>query len=228
MSQTLKIIQFNVWDRNRDPAATARWILAENADIVVIEEAGLRGEAVIEAISSQYLHRTTCAEAEICPTSILSKVPSRGGGTLTPDGLESRHAAAWATFGDGATAFSVAGTHFQWPEPIGAQDPQARLFAQMLDRFDPGTLIVAGDFNLTPWSFTLRRQDGRFGLIRRSRALATWPAGKIEHWGVNFPFPFLPIDHIYAGKAWKTVSVVRGPCLGSDHFPIVAVLTRDL
>jgi endonuclease/exonuclease/phosphatase (EEP) superfamily protein YafD len=147
---------------------------------------------------------------------------------FTPEGLESRHAAAWATFGNGEAAFSVAATHYQWPEPIGSQGRQARLFAEMFDRLDRDALIVAGDFNLTPWSFTLRRQDVRFGLIRRSRAVATWPVGKIEHWALNFPFPFLPIDHIYAGHAWKTVSIARGPRLGSDHFPLVAVLTRDV
>ncbi|HQR90495.1 MAG TPA: endonuclease, partial [Caulobacter sp.] len=43
----------------------------------------------------------------------------------------------------------------------------------------------------------------------------------------NAPAPFLPIDHVYAGGAWKTVSVVRGPALGSDHRPIVVKLRRD-
>jgi endonuclease/exonuclease/phosphatase (EEP) superfamily protein YafD len=87
-------------------------------------------------------------------------------------------------------------------------------------------LIVGGDFNLTPWSFGLRRQDARFGLVRLTRAMATWPAGKISHWRLNLPFPLLAIDHLYAGKSWRVVSVTRGPVLGSDHYPIVAVLTR--
>ena len=37
-------------------------------------------------------------------------------------------------------------------------------------------VIVAGDFNSTPWSFSLRRQDRWFGLERRTRALPSWPA----------------------------------------------------
>ena len=36
--ETLKIVQFNLWGRNRDPDATARWILETDPDIVVIEE----------------------------------------------------------------------------------------------------------------------------------------------------------------------------------------------
>ena len=226
--QTLKIIQFNVWDRNRDPIATARWISTEDADIVILEEAGCRAAPIISALSAQYAYRTTSTEAELCPTSILSKLPQTAGGCITPTGLDPRHATAWATFGNGASAFSVAGTHYVWPEPIGPQHRQAHEFAEIIARFDQASLIVAGDFNLTPWSFNLRRQDSAFGLKRLTRALPSWPVGEIAHWGVTFPFPFLPIDHIYAGDAWRTVSVTRGPCLGSDHAPIVAVLTRSL
>ena len=37
-------------------------------------------------------------------------------------------------------------------------------------------------------------------------------------------FPLLPIDHLYAGPGWATVSVRRGPPLGSDHYPLVVTL----
>jgi endonuclease/exonuclease/phosphatase (EEP) superfamily protein YafD len=102
---------------------------------------------------------------------------------------------------------------------------QARRFADLLADFDRDSLIVAGDFNLTPWSFALRRGDARLGLRRLSRALATWPAGPV-YAGVALPFPVLPIDHVYAGRAWRVVSLKRGPRLGSDHYPVVVVLTR--
>nr|QQZ48664.1 hypothetical protein JKL49_14190 [Phenylobacterium glaciei] len=46
-----------------------------------------------------------------------------------------------------------------------------------------------------------------FGLERRTKALFSWPA----YLGAKVPFPFLPIDHVYAGKGWRTVSVKRGP-----------------
>ena len=90
-----------------------------------------------------------------------------------------------------------------------------------LKRFDPATLILAGDFNSTPWSFTLRRQDKRLGLERLTRALPSWPTARRTIWGIGWPLPVLPIDHVYAGRAWRAVSVRRGPSLGSDHFPIV-------
>ena len=75
-----------------------------------------------------------------------------------------------------------------------------------------------GDFNATPWSFTLQRLDHEFGLIRRDRALFSWPI-----WP-HLPAPFLPIDHVYAGDGWATVKVERGPKLGSDHYPVILTL----
>ena len=79
-------------------------------------------------------------------------------------------------------------------------------------------VILVGDFNSTPWSFARRREETALGLERRTRILPTYPA--------NGPFgvALLPIDHVYAGPGWGTVSINRGPRLGSDHYPIVAVL----
>jgi endonuclease/exonuclease/phosphatase (EEP) superfamily protein YafD len=115
--------------------------------------------------------------------------------------------------------FTVVGNHFVWPIPPAAGRPRAGLLAGK-DRaaFPKDSLIVTGDFNSTPWSWSLRRQDKALGLERRTRALASWPTGEFSRLA-SAPFPILPIDHVYAGKAWKTVKVERGPSLGSDHRP---------
>ena len=42
--------------------------------------------------------------------------------------------------------------------------------------------------------------------------------------GRDWPLPVLPIDHVYAGPGWATVSVERGPSIGSDHYPLVVIL----
>ncbi len=226
--QTLKIIQFNVWDHNRDPAATARWILDQDADIVVLEETG-RG-AIPAALAGRYPFRAPCDKGpEGCATTVLAKTLPVDGGQLMWTKLGRRHAGAWATFGAGAQAFTIVGTHYRWPEPLAAQVPQARRFAEVILPFDRKSLIVVGDFNMTPWSFALRRQDARFGLTRLTHAIFTFPAGRIDPWGgMTFPFPLLPIDQVYVGSDWRPVSIGRGPAMGSDHHPIVATLTRRI
>ncbi|HEY2482866.1 MAG TPA: endonuclease/exonuclease/phosphatase family protein [Caulobacteraceae bacterium] len=220
--QTVKIVQFNVWDHNRDPAATAGWILAQNADIVVLEETG-RGD-VVAKLSDHFAYQSQCDKT--CGTTILAKSQPTDGGQLIWAKLGRRHAGAWATFGAGARAFTIVGTHYRWPEPLARQKDQALRFADVISRFDRRSLIVVGDFNLTPWSFRLRRQDARFGLNRLSHAIFTFPAGRSGHWWTSLPFPLLPIDQVYAGADWRPVSIARGQAMGSDHYPIVAVLTR--
>ena len=223
--QTIKIIQFNVWDHNRDPAATARWLLGQNADILVLEEAG--GGEVLAGLAADYPYQTQCDKAvQRCPTTILSKAAPSESGQLIWPGIGLRHMGAWATFGTGTQAFTIVGTHYRWPEPLANQREQSHRLAEVLSRFDHANLIVVGDFNLTPWSFRLKRQDARFGLARLTHAIFTFPAGHIAHWGMTFPFPLLPIDQVYAGASWRPVSIARGQAMGSDHYPIVAVLTR--
>ncbi|HWD66774.1 MAG TPA: endonuclease/exonuclease/phosphatase family protein [Caulobacteraceae bacterium] len=220
--QTLKLVQLNVWDRNRDPAATEAWLRAQKADILVLEEFG--DGAVPTALADAYPYGTLCAPG--CATVILSRMPLAASGTIDWPGLGPRHTGAWASIGQGADAFVVAGAHYRWPIPAGPQREQARRFVAALAPFDRKSLIVAGDFNLNPWSFGIRRQDKALGIPRITHALFSWPAGPISHWRLNLPFPVLALDQIYAGPDWKVVSVTRGPVLGSDHYPVVAVLTR--
>jgi endonuclease/exonuclease/phosphatase (EEP) superfamily protein YafD len=118
----------------------------------------------------------------------------------------------------------VVGVHYAWPtDPRRQQYQEARL-ASILAAVDRSRAIVAGDLNSTPWSFSRRRWDERFGLIRRTRAVFSWPALTQAQFPVLGAVPFLPIDHVYAGSGWATVDVERGPKLGSDHYPIVVTL----
>lgn len=219
---TIKLLQFNLWDRNLDPQGTARWIAAQGADVVVLEEVEDRAAVIPDLLKAQYPYATTCHTPAPCGTVILTREkPAAVGGWQSPP---FHLPAAWVTLGTGADAFTVAGVHYTWPIPPGVQQRQAQRLADAVAGFDRKRLIVAGDMNSTPWSFTLRRQDGRLGLERRTRALFSWPVAPTYGW--TPPLPFLAIDQVYAGSDWKTVSVKAGPKQGSDHLPVTVVLRR--
>jgi len=220
---TLKLVQFNVWADNDDPDATLDWILAQKADVMLIEEGGGAAWPVVKRLRKLYPNYVTCAGKRLCDTWIFSRWPM-----IRQHGLREHGpalSAAWATLRHPGGDFTVAATHHLWPFPAGPQQAQSRLLVRELARFDRRTLILGGDFNSTPWSFSLRRQDKALGLERRTRALASWPAGRFTRLA-SAPFPVLPIDQVYAGQAWKTVKVERGPVLGSDHRPVVVTLAR--
>jgi endonuclease/exonuclease/phosphatase family metal-dependent hydrolase len=79
-------------------------------------------------------------------------------------------------------------------------------------------LIIAGDFNMTPWSPAYRAlRHGSF-LHSATRFARTWPA----------PAPFMPLDHIlYRGQVELVMAEawVGGPArTASDHLPVVIEL----
>lgn len=219
----LKVIQFNAWHENRSPEKSLEWLLMQDADVVVLEEGAGESWPIVKALRASYPF-ASCEKGQRCETWIFSrkKMIARGGAAFEGPYLS----AAWATLADAKGPFTVMGVHYTWPVPAGPQQAQSRKLVGLASDFDRQSMIVTGDFNSTPWSFTLKRQDKALGLRRWTRALASWPAGKFSR-VMAAPAPFLPIDHIYAGEAWRAVKVERGPAVGSDHRPIVVTLRRQ-
>jgi len=112
--------------------------------------------------------------------------------------------------------FTMIGMHLTWPTYRGQAGHRETLL-QALERVDRSKVIVVGDFNLTPWSFALQDFDRRSGMTRLDRAIYSWPGRPFWRGRLKAPVPFLPIDHVYAGSAWRTVSITPSPQRGSDH-----------
>jgi endonuclease/exonuclease/phosphatase (EEP) superfamily protein YafD len=222
VASDLKVVQFNVWHENRTPEKSLDWILAQDADVVILEEAAGYAMPVVKTLKETYPF-ASCDKLGRCETWIFSRKKMLARGSVPTD--MPYLSGAWATLADAKGPFTVAGVHFTWPIPAGPQQAQSRKLVQALAPFGTKSTILTGDFNSTPWSFTLKRQDKALGLRRWTRALPSWPAGKFSR-VMAAPAPFLPIDHVYAGSEWHAVKVERGPALGSDHRPVVVTLRR--
>lgn len=209
----IKLIQFNAWRGSRDIGPALDWLIAQDADIIVLEE----GEHLRDPLArATGYHLTEGSES----LAILSKAKPTEDGVRLPPGRWAQPPLVRATFASSHGPFTVIGTHYVWPIYGGFQLAQGRIVGELLGQFSRDRTILSGDFNSTPWSFARRREDRRFGLERRTQGLFTWPA--------TAPFPLLPIDQVYAGSGWRTVSVARGPRLGSDHYPVVAILAPSV
>jgi len=209
----IKIVQFNAWGRNPRGEAAAEWILAQSPDIIVLEEGG----AVRGALLAAGYHRT----CEGCGAAVFSK----GFAVAKPlEREDPRGFLSAVTLTDERGPFTVMAVHRHWPTRFAQNAVQTAEFHEAVARYPRERLIIAGDFNSAPWSFARQREDRDLGLVRRTRHLFSWPAEKISHNRLPAPFPYLPIDHVYAGPGWATISVTRGPRLGSDHYPVVVVL----
>ncbi len=219
---SVRVVTLNVWDLNPDPSRAAAYLAESDADFVILQEMGDDTLAALAPLRARYPYWTRCASWPYCRLTILSRTPPRDEGRETPTGmfgvrahrhypLLTRLVAATYTL-EGGAAVRIIGVHARRPPPLFAQARDARFLLRELRRFPRTHTIVAGDFNLTPWSFGLRRLDAESGLRRHTRALATWPV----------PVAALPIDHVYAGAAFAALDVRAGPDVGSDHRPIEA------
>lgn len=216
-SGQIKIVQINAWVRNKNQDAIWKWVDTINPDIVLIEETtySLRDTAV-----ARPGWHVTCRTCEVMILSRRPPVESGFARLLGPrPGPLTR-----AVFRDARGEFAVIGVHYAWPTDSDDQYFQEEGLAEMIARGDRDRTIVTGDFNSAPWSFWRRRWDREFGLIRRDRALFTFPAMRSQWFSWASVPPFLAIDHVYAGKDWATVKVERGPNVGSDHYPVVMTL----
>lgn len=118
-------------------------------------------------------------------------------------------------------------TRFTWPAPgstlalinthlsIVAAERPAQI-AAIADDLDDDDVILAGDFNCTPWSAAIRRLHGT--LRSATRRTRSWPAR----------LPIVPIDHILYGGRLAVIEAgswtAGGARRASDHLPVVAVL----
>jgi len=207
---SFKIIQFNAWGGDGGLQQPVAWLAAQKPDLVIMQETNRKVRDAVAAGTGMHmtLGRTNVAIFSRDPPVAVTPLQSDADGPMF---------LIDATFRTPAGDASVLGIHYPWPterDRLG----QAADLARVVRAHSAETTILSGDFNSTPWSFARRREDQAFGLIRRTRAVFSWPAWR------GLPVPLLPIDHVYAGRAWATVSVERGPKVGSDHYPVVVTL----
>lgn len=221
----IRIVQFNAWGRrNADLQASLQWLRDQQSDVVVMPEPS---SVIVDGLRSAGYH-LSCFDAanKYCAVAILSRdAPVRRGVVASREGQKLVPLARTVLPAPGGGTYTVVGAHLVWPTAPHQQSWQrGRIGEVIADSAPRDRLIVTGDFNSAPWSSARRQDDKGWGLIRRTHGLFSWPTRRVTVKGFGFPFPILPIDHVYAGAEWRTVSVKRGPMLGSDHYPVIATL----
>lgn len=118
--------------------------------------------------------------------------------------------------------FFFVGLHPKPPVPgtdTEARDAQIKRAAQMADR-TVLPVVAMGDFNDVAWSWTAERFK-RYGDFRDPRVgRGMLPSFDAHSWIMRFP-----IDQLYLTRGVELVSFGRLEHVGSDHFPMKAVIT---
>lgn len=213
--QQIKVIQFNGYRYNADVEKAVDWLIRQEPDIVTIQETRPDLRAAI-------LARTDWQVAGL-PSGTLTIFSARPRLAMHRPKAGGRLHWVNATYPSASGPYEVVAVHLDWPNSP-RQPGQFATLTRMIQNRSHDRLILAGDFNSTPWSYALRELDNTAGVIRRDRGLFSFPSGGGIADPISLPVPILPIDHVYAGPGWATVKVERGPRLGSDHYPVVLTL----
>ncbi len=216
--ECLTLITANIYERQEAMEALSALAEREGADLIAINEA-VRGMTdysyqrafpdhpfvVHAAWESMPRHMGN-------PITLLSRIPLADRDRVLRDDTAGRAYIVADLAGDWqGTRIAVAHAMAPlWKEGLMARD--TLLSAAFNEAAEVDTFIMAGDFNLTPWTPIFRALPGK--RAGDPRGVTTWPVG-LRPVG-------LPIDHIlFEGELELVESRVLDP-IGSDHLPVLA------
>ncbi|WP_217223059.1 endonuclease/exonuclease/phosphatase family protein [Streptomyces anulatus] len=216
--QELVVVQHNVSDENRDPAATAQALIEAGADLVALEELVVPQLSVYEkALAADYPHHVVRGTV-----GLWSKHPLSGERLvdIKPSGIAegwSRSVRAVVDSPYGNIAAYVA--HLPSVR-VGAgglaserRDESAELLGRAIAAESVDTVILLGDLNGAVEDRGLAPLTSRLNVAERGFAFS-FPAS----------LPLARIDQVMARSA--TVGHIRTlPATGSDHLPVAARVT---
>ena len=211
----LKIITVNLLWSNRQHQRLVDWLQAEGADIVITEETTARWATTLDKLDPHWPYRRLPGPAD--DLAILSRYPFEMANEIS---IRTHGTLAMANFSIGERRIDLIALHASVPTKPAWRIARDEMFEDIA-RFARHTrhpLIVAGDFNATPWNRSMLRLV-RESPLRHAPGLwqPTWTTW-VPHW------MGIPIDHVLAATDCRVVERRVGPDIGSDHRPVVAIV----
>jgi endonuclease/exonuclease/phosphatase (EEP) superfamily protein YafD len=200
----IRVYSKNLGYWNANIAEVAADIEATGVDIVVLQEVSQRNALIMELLKTNFPHQHLCKFSGKIGIALLSQHPFGA----EPECSNHRAIAAVPILFK-EQRFWIVSAHIPWPWPhdsLANETATNKILANLT-----GPIVVAGDFNIMPWS-------GR--VTRIASMTKTRLAGPVRptFWVKHLP---LPLDFMLA-PGGGTVEV--RPLLGSDHAGIVGDL----
>ncbi|AXI42755.1 hypothetical protein C1J02_12995 [Sulfitobacter sp. SK011] len=200
----IRVYSKNLWFGNKEFSAVVADIEAANVDVVMLQEVSVHNNPALQQLKAEFPHQYVCRFSRWSGIALASRLPFDG----DPICSDSRAVLAAPILLKGQRVW-VASAHIPWPWPHDSSENEKDAIS-LLSELD-GPVIVAGDFNIVPWS-------GRVGRIAAlTGTQLAGPARATLHLR-NIP---LPIDMVLAPGGG---SLEMRPLLGSDHAGLVADL----
>lgn len=217
--KSIKLFHANVLTSNTQYQKLINQVLAENPDVVLLQEVNKLWLSELDVLKEPYPYQIESPSPDNFGMALFSKIPI------------SHHAIHFwsdfkipnieAEFDLDGIAFRMITTH---PLPpvnalyFNARSSQFKSIAALIKTSELPS-IVMGDLNTTIWSDSYQALLSDTGLTNASDGfgfMPTWPTSL-------FPM-MIPIDHCLVSEAFRVVDIRTGKDLGSDHLPLVVEL----
>ena len=214
LGESFRLMNFNVLSSNRRHDDVITYLREKDADFVFLLEASPEWEPALKKLSDLYPHQKHEIQAGNFGIALLSKTPFQKVEVAEYTPLI---ASIDALVLVGDKRVRLIGTH-PYP-PINAKvcrlrNAHMQRLAESIAKETGATkTIVAGDFNMTPWSphFVDFLSASQLEDSAKGRGvMPTWYALPLFSFGV-------PIDHICVSEGIHIEDRGVGPDLGSDH-----------
>ena len=215
----------NVLQSNREADRVLEVLRAADPDVVLCVETDEWWRERLDALESTHPHSLRCPLSNTYGMLLYSRLPLHDTSIdfLIQDDIPSMQARVQLRGGQLVWLNCV---HPRPPAP-GESDESLERDAELLlvgKRVCDASLpvVVCGDLNDVAWSRTTRlfQKTSRLVDPRKGRGLFSTFNARIP--GLRFP-----LDHILHSDSFRLVSMRRLPYVGSDHFPVYAMLSFE-
>lgn len=219
---TISILSSNVFMPNDNYDALLTEVEKHKPDFLVMLESNKRWEENVASIEGDYPYTKHCPLENLYGMHLYSKYPFSEVSLrfLIEDDVPSIR----LTFTKNNQTVTLFFLHPKPPSPTenetaGPRDAELLLVGKEVANIE-GPVIVAGDLNDVAWSPTTRKFKQISGLLdpRIGRAF-------YNTFHAHYPLIKWPLDHVFHSNHFDLVHVKKLPDIGSDHFPLLTVLS---
>lgn len=214
----LRVATANVLYRSGLVALDTRAVVAEDADVLLLQEITPRVWARIESVvTASHPYVATNVRDDPLGSVIASRIPLRDDRVLLAAG---RPVLSVVIDVDG-TPVRLWNVHTTAPSTRRGRAVRDEMLRDMaaLAAADPLPLVAAGDYNATSWHPAFDDFIDDAGLRDAHDVVGRGLAGSWKTLRVE-----ALIDHVVVSAHWRVLRVHEGEGLGSDHRPVIADL----
>jgi endonuclease/exonuclease/phosphatase (EEP) superfamily protein YafD len=219
-SSPLRVISLNVLTSNQEYEKITTYLREASADIVLLSEIEPELMAVIkDSLADLYPHLYDEAMEGTHGLAFISRLPFTKTETVPLD--ERHHRFLTAELEWQGQPFKIYGSHPHAPLAgrwARSRDEEIAVIREHISQ-ETKPHILLGDFNASPWSTPMVQLFARTKLRHAALGFGIYPT-----WRYKTMILGAPIDHILVSQEWQVSSYKVERDVGSDHFPVVAVL----